>query len=404
MKATSKKPQGASAQPNNTEDGVPRASIRKKNYLASRKKLIRAAAKRFGRAAIVFETMERFQPRVPDKPEDDSDLHANMLYEIQLTEWVKANNEIDSVEPQMFAYLEDALEDEVLDKLKTLSDWSKINQMKDIVGFLNNLEVVLLGGITGVTEVDKKQARDHYRDLRQESDEELAAFAERFVEGLDTLDGAKQPRPPETDIAADFIGGLSERKYGEMRSSVNNDARRSIKPYPKTFAEAFALAGTYEPHQPARAPKVLRINDAAFVTKVAAKKLPSDTKARGRQEEESEEEADSEDDDSEDEPEKPNARATRRTGPSSDASAGRGSKKKAAPGDPVYVYSCHLCGSTRHFLDDCPSKGLFDKAKEAATAARLKKEKSKKNKKKKNGTNAAFAAYEDYEDDSDACY
>ena len=99
---------------------------------------------------------------------------------------------------------------------------------------------------TGCAEADAYKAEEKYNNLRQRPDESLAMFKQRTDEALAAMRAVGAQTPTAARQAVAFIRRLDKYRYAELQVELENDARRGVKAYPATLADAFKVAGNYQ--------------------------------------------------------------------------------------------------------------------------------------------------------------
>ena len=256
----------------------PKLSKKKENYVAWHKSANLYLGAKFGRSATFMESGVSWTPeevKMPTTAEFNAlnDLEKAILME-DIKDQKKARARVlqkvkNEDEPQMFALLLGSLDADSYDMVTNHENWPSLVVSKDCAAFLALIETTHYS-LAKVSILDQSRAMDNYNQLRQFSNESIAAYKLRFDDAVQRCKALKCAEIAEPLLACQYIKGLDSKRYSAMKVSLENNSRHGIQEYPATLAAAHRTATTWVVSTSDRGKPVVADDRVAF----AADKAP----------------------------------------------------------------------------------------------------------------------------------
>ena len=231
----------------------PKLSKKKENYVAWHKSANLYLGAKFGRSATFMESGVSWTPeevKMPTTAEFNAlnDLEKAILME-DIKDQKKARARVlqkvkNEDEPQMFALLLGSLDADSYDMVTNHENWPSLVVSKDCAAFLALIETTHYS-LAKVSILDQSRAMDNYNQLRQFSNESIAAYKLRFDDAVQRCKALKCAEIAEPLLACQYIKGLDSKRYSAMKVSLENNSRHGIQEYPATLAAAHRTATTW---------------------------------------------------------------------------------------------------------------------------------------------------------------
>jgi hypothetical protein len=94
-----------------------------------------------------------------------------------------------------------------------------------------------------VAEVVKKSAHGEYMSCKQRSYESIMDYKRRFDTQLDAYKVSTNPVINDEDVAIDFLYGLGNKRYGEVKLEIMNDIPKEVMTQHKNMNAMCCQAG-----------------------------------------------------------------------------------------------------------------------------------------------------------------
>jgi hypothetical protein len=154
---------------------------------------------------------------------------------------------------------------------------------KDIIALLDAIWSSHMLAATGCTIVDKIAAENAFSHLRQQGDETVHQYLQRYKDSIDRMSKVGVTVPPAEELAVRFLQSLSRDKFGVMMADMAN--RYLINPidaYPKDIASAAEFASKYSTLHHKSAAADSKPPAVIFATDVKKDKKADGGKTKGR--------------------------------------------------------------------------------------------------------------------------
>ena len=223
------------------------------NYAEFKRALSTYALRVYGELGVIIDDFEYPQVHNPELVLEDYEEDADpvgVLKHITFERFkIREQEEADmrKKKPQLFATIWGQLSRESEEKIRQLTHYEdSIRKTRDPLELWKAIRETHVIATSGVAEADAYKAEERYNNLRQRPDESLAMFKQRTDEALAAMRAVGAPIPTSARQAVAFIKRLDKYRYAELQVELENDARRNVKPYPATLADAFKVAGDYQ--------------------------------------------------------------------------------------------------------------------------------------------------------------
>jgi hypothetical protein len=141
----------------------------------------------------------------------------------------RRDKEIDDMKidrTSMFAYLISKLSKESLDEVQGDASWDKIEVSRDPLDLWKVIKAThQILTTSKVASIIKKTAREEYAACKQGPFEHIVDYKKRFDARLDAFTVSGNTAPPK-DVAVDFMYGLDNARYAELKAEIVNDLQK----------------------------------------------------------------------------------------------------------------------------------------------------------------------------------
>ena len=280
---------GSAQQESNHEPGLPiltyaegRGEIQT-NFLECKEKWSVYLKRTYGNAGRLLELGKHYEPEAvpPLKLSGLTDTQKEMELDIHKEAIKMRMRDIHDLRkdyPRIYAFLYGHMSTESRAKVKTVSNWADIERDNDEAALWKAMTETHMAAVSGSAGSDKSRVRDAYYETRQHPNESVADLKKKFDDILLVFDAVGQTRPPQEELAVDFIRKLDSNKFAGLRAELDN-ARliHGTDQYPKTLVAAYELAVNYKvvkqvaDHKMGVVPAAT-LSTAAFATNVSKPK------------------------------------------------------------------------------------------------------------------------------------
>jgi hypothetical protein len=141
------------------------------------------------------------------------------------------------------------------------------------------------GGNAAMRIIDRSTTANAFAALRQQQNEAISTFKDKFDEWLLVMDAAGIPAMPDEIQSVEFLEKLDPRRFGVMNAELKNGVRNG-HPYPDTLQAAWDIASNWLTASPFTGNKgeyqsVFFADELCLVTS-AKNEEQSDSKSRKR--------------------------------------------------------------------------------------------------------------------------
>jgi hypothetical protein len=202
----------------------------------------------FGEIGIMLETGEyRVFPEIEiDNERIDADAGYALKVKAEISERIKRKSAYDDKKIPLYGLLLSHISDESEAQVKTHPDYEEFNRTKDPRGLLIAIKATHVADYSGNPVENKKNARAKYAGTKQGPSESLVAFKRRFDDNYTAMLDTGNAAIDEEDQAVDFVDGLDDRRFAEMKVQLKNAVTLGTGDYPATVLEAYTIASNFK--------------------------------------------------------------------------------------------------------------------------------------------------------------
>jgi hypothetical protein len=212
------------------------------------------------------------------------------------------------------------------DKVEAHKDYPVFNASLDPLGLLVAIFETHMCDQSGNPIEDRRISRERYAKCQQGPTELLSVFKRRIDDAIMNMAQMECSEITQQDLAADFISKLDNSRFSDLKVSLANNAAMGTGAYPKTLADAYALASSWKVviHK-ASGPDVVKTS--VFVTS-------ADSYIRSNK--------------------KPSSKSDQKDSKKQSGKAKKGKSDFVKNGDHSKL-TCHRCNQVGHISPNCPN-------------------------------------------------
>ena len=259
--AEGKGPAGASSSKNSNSSAEPalpvltfnegRADIQT-NFLDCKEKWSIHLKKTYGNAGRLLELKKHYEPPRVAPPvltllSDEEKALAKELHREECKLRLRLVADLQAEYPKIYAFLMGQLSEQSKARVKTVGNWNTIETDNDPEALWVAIEHTHMAAVTQSAASDKARARQAYSEIKQSRSESVAQLKNRFDSALLVFDAVGQKKPPEEEIAADFVSKLDPFRFATMKALLENSKMMTgTDNFPKTLADAYNMAAEFK--------------------------------------------------------------------------------------------------------------------------------------------------------------
>ena len=345
--AEGKGPAGATSSRNSNSSAEPalptltfnegRADIQT-NFLDCKEKWSIHLKKTYGNAGRLLELKKHYEPPRVAPPvltllSDEEKALAKELHREECKLRLRLVADLQAEYPKIYAFLMGQMSEQSKARVKTVVNWNTIESDNDPEALWIAIEQTHMAAVTQSAASDKARARQAYSEIRQSRTESVADLKKRFDSALLVYDAVGQKKPPDEEIAADFVSKLDPFRFATMKALLENSKMMTgTDNFPKTLADAYNMAAEFKVPVQADGGQSMNIVSAGSVSGSAASAAAFSTTVSKKKAKK--------------------AKSTQKQAAKGDSDkAGKASESQSTESTEII---CWGCGEAGHKLNNCP--------------------------------------------------